>query len=514
MNKFLQGSQEVQLKRGRVIVLGRSHLVTGLLCLNLISCSHQAMNSVSESGDKSNHVVGDDRIQTHLVDKTLPGCSDCIVGSVGDEELKGASKKVYFLYGAEHLNLSNYYFDIPVVYNDAVKMWINYFTGRGRGHFQRYAERAGRYAPVLSKILNDQGMPRDLIYLSMAESGFHNHARSWAKAVGPWQFMPYTGKKFGLEVGFYLDERRDPLKATVAASMYLRTLYGMFDSWELAMAGYNAGEGKIKRAIRRYRTKNFWKIRRGRYLRRETKNYVPKIMALAIIGKNLSKFGFTNIEFKKALDFEEIEVSANTDLYKVAEVLGEDFDKMKKFNPELLRWQTPPHGEQYVLRVPVGKKEVWEQKKNDVNVLATEYKKYSLRGYASLYHVGRKFKVPLKVLSELNQIPGRKRLYPKTTVLLPFREDHKHKKMPLYADLYEKPRRTVVRRRTYQRWIRRGNKLGQKISNPSQYYTVKKGDTLWNIARKTGVNINTIIRTNYRLVKRRMILPGDKLAIR
>ena len=455
----------------------------------------------------------DDRIQTHLVDENSPVCNDCIMGAVGDEDLKGAKKKVFFLYGAEHLNLSNYYFDIPVVYNAATIKWINYFTGRGRKHFERYAQRAGRYAPVLSKILNDQGMPRDLIFLSMAESGFQNAARSWAKAVGPWQFMPFTGKKFGLDVGFYLDERRDPLKATVAASEYLRFLHGHFGSWELAMAGYNAGEGKIGRAIRRYRTKNFWDIRKGRYLKSETKNYVPKIMALAIISKNLSKFGF-EITFDKPLDFEEITVPGNTDLYKVGEAIGSDFETMKKYNPELLRWQTPPKGNEYVLRVPVGFKDVWEQKKVDVNVLAVDYKTYELRGYASLYNVGRKFKVPLKVLSELNDIPGKKKLYPKTVVKLPFRDDHAHKKERMYADLYEKPRKSVLRRRAYQNWIKRGNRAGKKISNPSQYYTVKKGDTLWNIAKKTGVNINTIIRTNYKLVKRRMILPGDKLAIK
>ncbi len=482
-----------------------------VLPLLLVGC---ASNQVSIKDENQKVVqVEQDRIQTHLVDENLPGCNDCIVGSIGDIDLKNTpEKKIYFLYGAEHLQLSNYYFDIPVVYNAATKKWINYFTGRGRKHFQRYAERAGRYAPVLSKILNDQGLPRDLIYLSMAESGFHNHARSWAKAVGPWQFMPFTGKKFGLEVGFYLDERRDPLKATVAASEYLRFLHNKFGSWELAMAGYNAGEGKIGRAIRRYRTNNFWEIRKGRYLKAETKNYVPKIMALAIIGKNLSKFGFTEVDFHKPLDFEEITVPANSDLYKVGEAIGESFEIIKKYNPELLRWQTPIKGDGYVLRVPVGKKEVWEA--SHKQVAATDYKNYSLRGKASLYNVGRKFKVPLKVLTELNDMPGKKKLYPKTVVKLPFREDHSPRKIPLYADLYEKPRKSIVRRRTYQRWIKRGNRSGKKITNPSEFYTVKKGDTLWQIARKTGVNINTIIRSNYKLVKRRMILPGDKLAIK
>jgi membrane-bound lytic murein transglycosylase D len=453
------------------------------------------------------------RVQENLIEDNLKTCRGCIPGSVGDQELLHSDKKVYFLYGAEHLGLENNYFDIPVVYNPAVKKWINYYTGRGRKHFRRYAERAGRYAPVLSKILNDQGLPRDLLYLSMNESGFRNDARSWAKAVGPWQFMSFTGRKFGLEVDFFLDERRDPLKATVAASMYLRYLYDMFDSWELAMTGYNAGEGKMRRAVRRYRTTNFWKIRKGRYLKAEQKNYVPKIMALAIIGKNLRSFGFSDVEFSKTLDFEEITVPANTDLYKVSDAVGTSFDELKKYNPELVRWQTPPTGDNYILRIPVGHKTKWDDLDNKQSVVANSYKTYQLRGYASLKHVGRKFKVPTKILEEINGIPASKRLFPKTTVYLPFREDHT-KKHRLYADLYEKPRKSVMRRRRYQKRIRLAKRRGKYISNPKEFYIVQKGDTLWNVARKTGVSMDTIIRSNLRLVKRRMVRPGDKLAIR
>lgn len=492
----------------------KSKLLLITFALLFIACAHSDKKKESVAIDTTPSKPS--RIQSHLIDTTPPVCVDCIIGSIGDGELLRSNKKVYRLEGAEELGLlTNQLFDIPVTYNRSVKKWIKYFTGRGRKSYRRYAERAGRYAPVLSKILNDEGMPRDLIYLSMAESGFQNHARSWAKAVGPWQFMPYTGKRFGLEVGFYLDERRDPLKATVAASNYLKKLYEMFGSWELAAAGYNAGEGKVKRAIRRYRTKNFWKIAKGRYLKSETKNYVPKIMALAIISKNLSLFGFENIEFKKPLDFEEITVAQNTDLFKVAEVMELDFSALKRYNPELLRWQTPPHGGEYMIRVPVGKKTLWEAAPiEEKNVSATDYKTYQLRGIASLKNVGRKFKVGTKILSELNGIPGNKRLPARTKIILPFRADHTARKNKLYSDLYERPRKSVVRRRTYQRWIKRGRKSGSRISDPSEFYTVKRGDTLWDISRKTGVNINTIIRSNYKLVKRRMILPGDRLAIK
>lgn len=486
-------------------------IIFSTLILSL-SCAHNEKKQTAEIKTK---LSKPSRIQSHLIDAAPPLCRDCIIGSIGDEELLSSGKKIYRLEGADDLRLTNYHFDIPVTYNSSVRKWINYFSTRGKAHYRRYAERAGRYAPVLSKILNDEGMPRDLIYLSMAESGFQNAARSWAKAVGPWQFMPYTGRRFGLEVGFYLDERRDPLKATVAASNYLKVLYGLFGSWELAAAGYNAGEGKVKRAISRYRTKDFWKIARGRYLKPETKNYVPKIMALAIISKNLTHFGFENIEFKKPLDFEEITVPQNSDLFKVAEIMQMDFEAIKRYNPELLRWQTPPKGGEYVIRVPVGKKQAWLKTPADErHVVATDYKTYNLRSTASLKNVGSKFKVNPKVLSDLNGIPGHKRLAPQTQIILPFRSDHTARKNALYADLYEKPRKAVVRRRTYQRWIKRGHNRGEVISNPSKYYVVKSGDTLWDISRKTGVNINTIIRSNYRLVKRRMILPGDKLAIK
>jgi membrane-bound lytic murein transglycosylase D len=168
----------------------------------------------------------------------------------------------------------------------------------------------------------------------------------------------------------------------------------------------------------------------------------------------------------------------------------------------------------YPLRIPVGKKELWNKYEVKPDILATDYKRYSLRGYANLKQVGKKFKVPRKVLQGLNPNKVSKKLTPKTSIILPFHEDHNPRKKRLYADLYERPRKSILRKRTYQKWIKRGKRKGDTVSNPTEFYTVKKGDTLWSISRKTGVNINTIIKTNYKLVKRRMILPGDKLAIK
>lgn len=454
------------------------------------------------------------RVQEQLIEKDLPNCKGCIHGSAHELTFT-APLKTYEISpeAARELGLTNTKFDFPVTWNKQTAMWVKFFTGRGRKHFVNYTQRAGRYAPVLSKIMADNGLPRDLIYLAMAESGFQNHARSWAKAVGPWQFMPATGKKFGLNIDWYVDERRDPLKATIAAANYLKMLHGLFGSWELAAAGYNAGEGKVGRAIRMYKTKDFWALTKGRYLRPETKNYVPKIMALAIIGKNLNVFGFNEINFEKALDYEEIMVKGSADLYEVAEALELDFEEVKRYNPEITRWQTPPYSENYALRIPVGVKDTWDEYNEKDSIVADNYKTYVTDDRSSLQNISRKFKVPVNVLTDLNPDLNESNLSPKTVVYLPFREDHSLN-ASMYADIYELSSKKNRRARRNERSIATAKNRGKLIKRPSVYYTVKKGDTLWRVAQRMGVPMSTIIRTNRHIIKRRTILPGDRLAIR
>ena len=190
------------------------------------------------------------------------------------------------------VKLQNTDFDYPVSLNSRVEFWVTYFTGRGRPHFEKYLERSEFFIPYIRPILKQAGLPEDLVYLAMIESGFNNHAKSHAKAVGPWQFISATGKRYGLMVNWWVDERRDTRKSTLAAVEYLRELYSMFQSWELAAAAYNAGESKIARGIRRYGTRDFWALTRHRFLRQETRDYVPKIIAAAIVSKNRTQFGF------------------------------------------------------------------------------------------------------------------------------------------------------------------------------------------------------------------------------
>lgn len=504
----------------------------GCLCLVLTACAlseekrqaqleqerEEAFLASLEELTESKRIV---RLAGHRSLSQFEGPTQ-VIGSAPILDPKNYQGPVYFLEGAEELQLQNPYFDYPVIYNERVQVWIDYFTteGRGRGHFQRYVERSGRYGALFGAILEQQGLPRDMIFLAMAESGFQNKARSWARAVGPWQFMSFTGRRFGLTVDWYLDERRDPIKSTIAAAEYLSSLYEEFGSWELAQAGYNAGEGRIRRAIAHFGTDDFWHIRRHNHLMRETREYVPKIMALTIIGKNLQTFGFTEIEFDQPLDFEEIAVGPFTDLFKLAEALGLEFEVIQRYNPEIARWFTPPHREEYLLRIPVGYGQVWadcclsDQDKLK-SLYATDFRPYSIRGAsATLADVARRFRInDPSVLATINGMNPSQRLTRGQTVYLPFRRGQTGRER-MYVDLYERTRRQVLANREYQQMIDRGRNRGEMIRNPTEFYVVQSGDSLWTVARRKGVDINTLIASNLNILDNRMIRPGDRLAIR
>lgn len=433
-----------------------------------------------------------DEAESERVAKTL---SKSMINGAATVDGAGQYKgKTYFLQGAEELNLENNYFDIPVVYNDQVKKWMDYFLNRGRGFFERYTERAGRYAPILGAILEEHGLPRDLIFLAMAESGFNTSAKSWAAAVGPWQFMPSTGRLYGLEQDWYKDERRDPIKATVAAARYLTKLYGDFGSWEVAAAAYNAGEGKLSKAIMKYKSEDFWDISKGRYLKDETKNYVPKIMALAIIGKNLKSFGFDDVEFHEPLDFDEVTVKPATDLVKLSEVLGVEFEEIQRLNPEVLRWFTPPN-QDYKLRIPPNTAEKFASCCSKLDLVAKDFQEFVVtKKRMSVAEIAKKFKIKKNyVLTALNNTSEKATFDKGEVVKLPFRVGELvSPSNNLYADLFEKPRREVLRKNHRNR-TRLARSSGKK---PVRYYTVKKGESLFTVAQKHGISVKRLIASN------------------
>lgn len=243
---------------------------------------------------------------------------------------------------------------MPQSDDETVTAWVELLSGRGRRLFATWLARSSRYVPLFYEILDRHELPRDLVYLAMVESGFSPRAHSWASAAGPWQFMPVTARRYGLRVGFWVDERRDFVLATEAAARHLTWLYSEFEDWHLAMAAYNAGAGRVKQALRRRPGASFWQLQRSRRLRRETKQYVPKILAAARVGKEPWAYGFEGIAYLRPIAFEAIEVEEATSLATVAEGCGGLPESvLLELNPALRVGVTPP-GEVWSVRVPEG----------------------------------------------------------------------------------------------------------------------------------------------------------------
>ncbi len=243
-------------------------------------------------------------------------------------------------------------FDIPIVFNDAVQYFVRYFTNDKRKIMANWLKRSRRYVPMIKEILREQGLPEDLIYLAMIESGFNPKAYSSMKACGPWQFIYETGGRYGLRVTHWVDERRDPEKSTVAAALYLKDLFNQFGNWYLAAAGYNAGEKRIERAVERHETSDFWELSKYNTLPRETREYIPRLLAAAIIAKDPERFGFTNINYDQPVRFINEKVPGATPLAVLAKAASTDVTTLRALNPELLTGITPPDADDYSIKLP------------------------------------------------------------------------------------------------------------------------------------------------------------------
>lgn len=245
-------------------------------------------------------------------------------------------------------------FDFPVTYNARVQKWVRFFQGPGRSGFNRWLERSHRYIPVITPTLERQGLPRDLVYLAMIESGYSPRAVSTASAVGYWQFIKPTATRYGLQVNWWIDERRDITKSTLAAANYLSDLYRMFGSWHLAASAYNMGEGRLKRLIARHKTRNYWVLSTKAGFPNETANYVPKIIAAMLIAKAPHLYGFNNVQPQSSLRYSTLSVPGGTDLETLASHLGVSARELRNLNPELLKGIIPSSVASHRIRVPHG----------------------------------------------------------------------------------------------------------------------------------------------------------------
>ena len=319
-------------------------------------------------------------------------------------------------------------FDIPIVINAKVEQFIKYFQTAIREKFVTWLGRSEKYIPFMKNLLKEHGLPGDLVYLSLIESGFNPYAYSRSKASGLWQFISLTGKRYGLKVNWWVDERRDPEKSTIAAAKYLKDLYEMFACWYLAAAGYNAGEYKIVKAMKLYRTEDFWMLTKHRYLKRETKDYVPQMIAAALIAKDPEKYGFTDIEYQEPLRYEKVKVPELTDLSLIAKACETSLEEIKDLNPEIRRGVTPPNETEYEIKIPFGKKELFLKNFEALQPLEKfEFKTHLVKKGETLPRIAKSYWVDLEPMIEINHLNKTSPISKGMTLLIPISKDEEIK---------------------------------------------------------------------------------------
>jgi membrane-bound lytic murein transglycosylase D len=318
-----------------------------------------------------------------------------------------------------------YFGALPVVENPRVEVWLNYFQGKGRSVFLKWLVRSKSYENLVIPLLRQEGLPPELFFMAMIESGFNNRAYSPASATGTWQFMKATARHYGLRINYWVDERRDPVKSTLAAARFLKDLYSRFGDWYLAMAAYNAGPGKVNRAIRRTGRHDFWAIAKTRYLRSETKHYVPKMLAALIIASNPERFGFHVVP--DAWDITPLHSVKVTRPHRIRDIsarLGVDYDLLRRWNPELLRGVTPPNhrlgGEPYPLRLPKIYAEQFSAIEPSLDQLEIkDVKMYRIRRGDTLSEIARRHNISLRKLRRMNPHIHPRRLRPGKRIAIP-----------------------------------------------------------------------------------------------
>lgn len=375
---------------------------------------------------------------------------------------------------------------IDPILNNKVLAFLEHYTEPAKSKFQTAIKRSGAYLDMMKEIFREEGIPEDLVYMAHVESAFKVHAYSRARAKGIWQFIASTARKYGLRVDWWIDERSNPEKSAKAAAAYLNDLYGMFGDWYLAMAAYNAGEGKIGRALKRSGKKDFWGIARTRYIRRETKNYVPAILASMLIAKNPSRFGFEE-NYDPPLKYDKVVVDSTTDLRVIAKCAGTSVKEIKTLNPALYRMQTPPGYPEFYVNVPEGKGEIFAN--NFAKVPKKDrilYTRHKVRRGETLSTIARKYGTSVKAIQRANSMGRRTMIREKSYLIIP---------MSSYfpSDFSAQSSKKYTR--------------GEKIN-----YKIRKGDSLYSISRKFNTNVKSILLWN-NISASKVLYPGERLTI-
>jgi membrane-bound lytic murein transglycosylase D len=411
---------------------------------------------------------------------------------------------------------------IPVEINDEVQKWIHFFTKKRPDLFARYMERGEKYKPMIVSTLRDQNVPTEIYYLAMIESGFVQHARSHASAVGLWQFIAATGRRYGLRVDYYADERIDPHRATIAATLYLNDLHNVFDSWYLAMAAYNAGEMRIMRAIMNGKTRNFWELARNKHLPAETMNYIPKFLAAVIIGSQPEKYGFQRPEPQQVEDVVSVKVPSGIRLKNIASELGVSYQKLKNHNRHLKRRMTPSGLKSYHLWVPKQYEAQFADASERLKKYVVKNSRKSGNGYhrvrrgENLISIANRYGMSLRELKQLNGLRSN-RIYAGTRLRISG-SPLKHYRVRRGDNLYliaSKFGMTLSQLKRMNRLrsnrIYPGTRLKVSAGSERSYYKVRRGDNLYAIAKKFGISVRELKRINR--LRRNTIYAGQVLAV-
>ena len=398
--------------------------------------------------------------------------------------------------------------DIPIPLNARVLGYVELFQGRLRSFIQEGLDRGSDYLPMIQSVFRAEGLPLDLAYVPLIESAFKTNALSRASAKGVWQFMRPTAKENGLKHDWYVDERSDPHKATRAAAKYLKALGRMFDGdWHLALASYNGGPGRVQRAMKRYGRDDFWSLSSNpRWLPRETREYVPMILAAVIIARNPAQYGFTLPE-PASTGAERVTVSGPIDLRRVAEWTATPVDVIQQLNPELRRWTTPVRAQDYELKVPPGSGDTLRARLAEAD--ASErgaLNWHAVRPGESIATIARKLRVNRGDLAEANYLSVRSRVRPGQKLIIP------RAPAVLMASRPERTTTVADARPAVERAAMVTEPVRASASNPGrQTYRVKRGDTLSSIARLFETSVTAIKKWNR--LRTNSIRPGQRLTV-